>query len=73
LTAGGLGLADWDLFLSFAAFQLPLGVLLDRTYAAHNATLVLDLAAGGLWFALSSSAEQPIAARALIGLGASAA
>ena len=36
-----------------------------------NATLLLVAAAGGLWFALATSAEQLIGARALLGLGVS--
>jgi MFS family permease len=72
LTAGGLGLLTGIYFFAFAAFQLPLGVLLDRYGPRRvNATLLLVAAAGGLWFALAPSAEQLIAARALLGLGVS--
>jgi predicted MFS family arabinose efflux permease len=72
LTAGGLGLLTGIYFFAFAAFQLPLGVLLDRYGPRRvNGTLLLVAAAGGLWFALAPSAEQLIAARALIGLGVS--
>jgi predicted MFS family arabinose efflux permease len=72
LTAGGLGLLTGIYFFAFAAFQLPLGVLLDRYGPRRvNATLLLVAAAGGLWFALAPSAGQLIAARALLGLGVS--
>ena len=72
LTAGGLGLLTGIYFFAFAAFQLPLGVLLDRYGPRRvNATLLLVAAAGGLWFALAPSAGQLTAARAMIGLGVS--
>lgn len=70
LTAGGLGLLSSMYFLSFALFQLPAGLLLDRYGPRRvNATLLLVAAAGGLWFASADSAGAAIAARALIGLG----
>jgi predicted MFS family arabinose efflux permease len=73
LSAGGLGLLSSVYFLSFALFQLPLGLLLDRFGPRRvNATLLLVAAAGGAWFALADSAGAAIAARALIGLGVSA-
>lgn len=73
LSAGGLGLLSSIYFLSFALFQLPLGLLLDRFGPRRvNATLLLVAAAGGAWFALADSAAAAIAARALIGLGVSA-
>ena len=72
LSAGGLGLLSSVYFLSFALFQLPLGLLLDRFGPRRvNATLLLVAAAGGTWFALADSAAGAIAARALIGLGVS--
>jgi predicted MFS family arabinose efflux permease len=72
LSAGGLGLLTGIYFFAFAAFQLPLGLLLDRYGPRRvNATLLLVAAAGGLWFSLAPSAEQLTAARALIGLGVS--
>jgi len=72
LTAGGLGLLSSVYFLSFALFQLPLGLLLDRFGPRRvNATLLLVAALGGLWFAFAHSAASAIAARALIGLGVS--
>lgn len=72
LNAGGLGLLTSMYFLSFALFQLPLGLLLDRFGPRRvNATLLLVAAAGGTWFAFAHSAAEAIAARALIGLGVS--
>jgi predicted MFS family arabinose efflux permease len=72
LSAGGLGLLSSVYFLSFAIFQLPLGLLLDRFGPRRvNGTLLLVAAAGGLWFAHADSAAAAIAARALIGIGVS--
>jgi len=72
LTAGGLGLLSSVYFLSFAFFQLPLGLLLDRFGPRRvNATLLLLAALGGLWFASAHSAGAAIGARALIGIGVS--
>jgi predicted MFS family arabinose efflux permease len=73
LTAGGLGLLSSVYFLSFALFQIPLGLLLDRFGPRRvNATLLLVAALGGAWFAAADSAASAIAARALLGLGVSA-
>src|SRR3954468_18601321 len=72
LSAGGLGLLSSMYFLSFALFQLPLGLLLDRFGPRRvNATLLLVAALGGLWFAFAHSAGSAIGARAMIGLGVS--
>jgi MFS family permease len=72
LSAAGLGLLSGIYFFSFALFQLPLGVLLDRYGPRRvNATLLLVAALGGLWFALAGSSTELILARALIGLGVS--
>jgi MFS family permease len=72
LSAGGLGLLTSMYFLSFALFQLPLGLLLDRFGPRRvNATLLLLAAVGGAWFASAHSAAEAIAARGLIGLGVS--
>jgi len=72
LSSGGLGLLSAVYFLSFALFQLPLGLLLDRFGPRRvNATLLLVAAAGALWFAFAHSAVSAIGARALIGLGVS--
>jgi MFS family permease len=72
LSAAGLGLLSGIYFFSFALFQLPLGVLLDRYGPRRvNATLLLAAAAGGAWFALGQTAAELTAARALMGLGVS--
>ncbi|MDA0224724.1 MAG: MFS transporter, partial [Proteobacteria bacterium] len=66
------GLLSSMYFLSFALFQLPAGLLLDRFGPRRvNASLILIAAAGGFWFAAADSAGSAIAARALIGLGVS--
>jgi predicted MFS family arabinose efflux permease len=72
LTAAGLGLLSGIYFFSFALFQLPLGILLDRYGPRRvNATLLLVAAAGGLWFSLAGSSTELVFARALIGFGVS--
>lgn len=72
LSAAGLGLLSGIYFFSFALFQLPLGVLLDRYGPRRvNATLLMVAASGGLWFALAGSTTGLTLARALIGLGVS--
>jgi MFS family permease len=74
LGPGGLGLLSAVYFLSFALFQLPLGLLLDRFGPRRvNATLLLVAALGALWFAFAHSAASALGARALIGLGVSGA
>lgn len=73
LGAADLGLLTSVYFLTFAAFQLPLGILLDR-YGPRRVETVLLLfaAAGALVFAVSDGLENLIIGRALIGLGVSA-
>jgi len=68
-----LGLLTSAYFLSFAAFQLPLGVLLDR-YGPRRveATLLLFAAAGAFVFARAETLTGLMIGRALIGLGVSA-
>jgi len=73
LDAGDLGLLTSVYFLTFAAFQLPLGVLLDRFGPRRvEATLLLFAAAGAGLFAASGSALELVIGRGLIGLGVSA-
>ncbi|NJN45375.1 MAG: MFS transporter [Candidatus Competibacteraceae bacterium] len=73
LDATDLGLLTSMYFLTFAAFQLPLGMLLDRFGPRRVETvLLLFAAAGALCFALSTRLEGLILGRALIGLGVSA-
>lgn len=73
LDAATLGLLTSAYFLTFAAFQLPLGVLLDR-YGARRVEAVLLLFAGlgAFLFWLGETPAALIAGRALIGLGVSA-
>lgn len=73
LEADTLGLLTASYFFTFAAAQLPLGILLDRYSPAKIESLLLLVAAGGaLLFALGDSALDLIIGRALIGLGVSA-
>jgi predicted MFS family arabinose efflux permease len=70
---GSLGLLTSAYFLAFAAFQLPLGVLLDR-YGPRRveAILLLFAASGAFVFARAESLTGLMLGRALIGLGVSA-
>jgi len=73
LAASDLGLLTSSYFLTFAAFQVPLGILLDlygprRTESA----LLLFAAAGTAMFAVSDGLTGLIIGRALIGFGVSA-
>lgn len=73
LDATDLGLLTSVYFLTFAAFQLPLGVLLDRFGPRRVAAkLLLFAAAGAGLFAISSNSAGLIVGRGLIGLGVSA-
>ncbi len=73
LDAAGLGLLTSAYFLTFAAFQLPLGILLDRFGPRRTeAGLLLFAAAGGLVFSQAETTFGLIAGRALIGFGVSA-
>ena len=72
LSAADLGFLTAAYFISFAAFQLPLGLLLDRFGARRvHGTLMLFAAAGAGLFALGDSLLTLWLARALIGLGVS--
>ncbi|MBM3985716.1 MAG: MFS transporter [Planctomycetes bacterium] len=73
LSAADLGLLTSAYLLAFAAFQIPLGVLLDR-YGPRRveAGLLLLAAAGTLLFAFGTSTLELTLARGLIGLGVSA-
>lgn len=70
VSAADLGLLTSAYLLTFSAFQLPLGVLLDR-YGPRRveAVLLLIAAAGSAWFAVGSSLAELALARAAIGLG----
>ncbi len=73
LLPANLGLLTSAYFLTFAAFQLPLGLLLDRFGPRRvESALLLFAAAGALIFAQAESLGALIAGRALIGLGVSA-
>ncbi len=73
LTAADLGLLTSVYFLTFAAFQLPLGVLLDRFGPRRvEAALLVFAAAGASLFAVGHSALELAVGRGLIGLGVSA-
>ena len=73
LDATDLGLLTSVSFLTFAAFQLPLGLLLDRFGPRRvEATLLLFAAAGAGLFAVSGNSTELIIGRGLIGLGVSA-
>jgi MFS family permease len=68
-----LGLLTSAYFLTFAAAQLPLGVLLDRFGPRRvEAGLLLFAALGALVFARADSLAGLMLGRALIGLGVSA-
>ncbi|MBL8259064.1 MAG: MFS transporter [Candidatus Competibacteraceae bacterium] len=73
LTAADLGLLTSVYFLTFAAFQLPLGMLLDRFGPRRvEAVLLLFAAAGASLFAVGHSSLELAIGRGLIGLGVSA-
>jgi predicted MFS family arabinose efflux permease len=73
LSAAQLGLLTSVYFLAFAAFQIPVGILLDRFGPRRtNASLLLAAASGALVFALSQGVPALLFGRALIGLGVSA-
>lgn len=73
LDPANLGLLTASYFLAFAAFQLPLGILLDR-YGPRRveAVLLLFAACGAFIFARSESLAGLMLGRALIGFGVSA-
>ncbi|MFL6650186.1 MAG: nitrate/nitrite transporter [Sulfurifustaceae bacterium] len=73
LSAADLGLLTSAYFFAFGAFQVPLGILLDR-YGPRRveAVLMLFAAAGTLLFALGHDVTGLAVGRALIGLGVSA-
>jgi MFS family permease len=73
LSTADLGLLTSTYFATFALFQIPLGVLLDR-YGPRivEAALLLVAAGGALVFASADSLLALIIGRGLIGLGVSA-
>jgi MFS family permease len=73
LSASELGLMSAAYFLAFSAFQIPLGLLLDRFGPRRvNAALVLCAAIGAYAFAQAHTLTNLTLARALIGFGSSA-
>jgi len=74
LGAGDLGLLTSVYFLTFAAAQIPIGILLDRYGPRQVQSVVLvAAAAGAALFAASDNFLLLLAGRALIGLGVAAA
>ena len=72
LTAADLGLLTSIYFVLFAAFQTPLGVILDRYGPRRVQVILLFVAAlGSVLFATSHSMAVLTIARSLIGLGVS--
>ena len=72
LSATDLGMLTSAYLLAFGAFQLPLGVLLDRYGPRRVEVALLAVAAAGCAaFALADGTGGLVAARALIGLGVS--
>lgn len=70
LGATELGLLTSLYFAAFAAFQLPLGLLLDRFGPRRvNAALLFVAAGGAALFAVGTSVPMLATGRALIGLG----
>lgn len=70
LNAADLGLLTSAYFISFAAFQLPLGLLLDRYGPRRvHATLLTVAASGAFLFSIADSLPMLFVARALIGMG----
>ncbi len=68
-----LGLLTSAYFISFASFQMPLGVLLDRFDPRKiEASLLIIAAAGSLVFSRAESVGGLILGRAMIGFGVSA-
>ena len=73
VSAADLGLLTSAYLVAFGAFQLPLGILLDRFGPRRvESLLLLVTAIGAALFALGKNLPQLVLARALIGLGVSA-
>ncbi len=70
LDAADLGLLTSAYFVSFAAFQLPLGLLLDRFGPRRvHSILLLVAASGAFLFSIADSLSLLFLARAMIGMG----
>ncbi len=73
LGGADLGLVTSAYFLTFAAFQIPLGVLLDRFGSRRvEASLLLFAAVGAVVYGAAEGTAGLVVGRALIGLGVSA-
>lgn len=73
LDAAQLGLLTSAYFITFAAVQIPLGILLDSHGPRRvEVTLLIFAAAGALLFSVGESPWALIVARGLIGLGVAA-
>ncbi len=73
IDASTLGMLTSVYFATFAAFQLPLGVLLDRFGPRRvEAVLLLFAAAGSFVFSVAENVGGLLIGRALIGFGVSA-
>ena len=74
INAEQLGLITSVYFLTFALFQLPLGILLDKYGARKVQTILFIIASiGAATFALGDDVLQLTIGRGLIGLGVSGA
>ncbi|MCP4292618.1 MAG: MFS transporter, partial [bacterium] len=72
LGPSSLGMLTSIYFIAFAAFQLPLGVLLDRYGPRKIEALLLIIAGLGAYiFSIADSIAGLVAARAMIGFGVS--
>jgi len=72
-SAASLGLLTSVYFISFASFQLPLGLLLDRFGPRRTESVLLIFAAlGAMIFSMAESLSGLILGRLLIGFGVSA-
>lgn len=70
LNAADLGLLTSAYYVAFAAFQLPLGLLLDRFGPRRvHATLLTVAASGAFLFSTADSLPMLFLGRALIGMG----
>jgi predicted MFS family arabinose efflux permease len=72
LTAADLGLMTSAYFITFAAVQLPLGIILDRFGPRRvQAALMIVAAAGAALFAFGADPLTLIIGRGLVGIGVS--